>query len=178
MHLDPALNHGPWTDEEIALIYSTQQKIGNKWAKIAKLLPGRTDNAIKNYYYSNLRKGRRNEVRETGNAAILVRVPVDESAPRAAATKTSEEPTPRPFLATSSSSHQHQPGLPPACPPGAWAPYSYHSYQWTNPPLTRPPIQYAAMPSQLTDFPFGPFGPAAGIRAEAASGTIMRPRLP
>ena len=33
--------------------------MGNKWAQIAKELPGRTDNNIKNYFYSTLRKALR-----------------------------------------------------------------------------------------------------------------------
>lgn len=33
-----------------------QNKIGNKWAQISAFLPGRTDNAVKNYFYSSVRR--------------------------------------------------------------------------------------------------------------------------
>jgi len=55
-HLNPAVRKDKWSNEEDELIMDFVGKHGTKWSLISKTLPGRTDNSIKNHYYSSLRK--------------------------------------------------------------------------------------------------------------------------
>lgn len=69
-HLTPTVNKGAWTEEEDRIIIAMQEKIGNQWAKITKLLPGRSDNAVKNRYHMAMR-ARHREAKDQMVDAII-----------------------------------------------------------------------------------------------------------
>ena len=50
------MNKTPWEPEEELMFIDKHKIYGNKWAEIGKFLNGRNDNAVKNYYYSTVRK--------------------------------------------------------------------------------------------------------------------------
>ncbi|GLJ43291.1 hypothetical protein SUGI_0898980 [Cryptomeria japonica] len=55
-YLRPNIKHGGFSEEEDHIIVSLYGTIGSRWSIIAAHLPGRTDNDIKNYWNTKLKK--------------------------------------------------------------------------------------------------------------------------
>jgi len=48
----PSRVRTPWTKEEDDILFENQRLLGNRWTEIRKLLPGRSENSIKNRYHN------------------------------------------------------------------------------------------------------------------------------
>ncbi|KAK4422573.1 Transcription factor [Sesamum alatum] len=66
-YLRPDIRRGRFTPEEEKLIISLHGAVGNRWAHIASHLPGRTDNEIKNYWNSWIKKKIRKPTSNSAN---------------------------------------------------------------------------------------------------------------
>ncbi|KAH6810970.1 myb domain protein 48 [Perilla frutescens var. frutescens] len=72
-YLHPGLKRGKMTPHEERLVLDLHTKWGNRWSRIARKIPGRTDNEIKNYWRTHMRK----EAQEKKKGNININNPVD-----------------------------------------------------------------------------------------------------
>ncbi|KAL4304176.1 hypothetical protein GQ457_10G006690 [Hibiscus cannabinus] len=77
-YLRPDLKRGAFSPQEEDLIVHLHSILGNRWSQIAARLPGRTDNEIKNFWNSTVKKRLKNSSPKATNDAMQGLMPIQE----------------------------------------------------------------------------------------------------
>ncbi|KAA0031949.1 myb-related protein 340-like protein [Cucumis melo var. makuwa] len=70
-YLRPDLKRGQITPHEESIILELHARWGNRWSTIARSLPGRTDNEIKNYWRTHFKKKAKPQIRQESCTCII-----------------------------------------------------------------------------------------------------------
>lgn len=156
-----------WTAAEAETVYALQGEVGNHWARIARALPGRSDNSIKNYFYSTLRKALRvvnNFVTSAKHQPEFKNVKPFQPATLSKVLAVAENKAGSRITVSKSDAHLLARGTPPATQTSA-APSSPSSTR-TPPPTHPPPTRHP--PSSSTSSP--------RYRSSTASANAKKPK--
>ncbi|MFS8013590.1 putative transcription factor MYB-HB-like family [Helianthus anomalus] len=103
-YLRPGLKRGAFSSQDEETILTLHGLLGNKWSQMSRHLPGRTDNEIKNYWHSHLKK----KVAKTSHLQLQVNPKPDYTNTNMTSTKASSSCLNTSNFTNSSSAHMVQ----------------------------------------------------------------------
>ncbi|KAK1394284.1 Transcription factor MYB98 [Heracleum sosnowskyi] len=95
-HLRPDIKKDGWSEDEEKMLIEAHQSLGNKWAEIAKRIPGRSENTIKNHWNATKRRQftkRKNRKDNEASRNCVLHDYIKAKILKAAANQTSENST-------------------------------------------------------------------------------------